>query len=577
MIVAPGSTSVSVDVQFLDDAGAARTGMVAADFPACKWSGGTNVASTAITLSDLAAITTAHPNDNTAGGVKEREGGWYRLDLPNNMLTSAGRKTLTFAETTNKRIVAPFVDCQATPTEVNAILGALTTSASAGDPGTTTTLTAYLKQIINTLEGSAGIPTFPAAAVAANNVSLAETIRSIDSRLPAALSSGNLKADVFAMQTDVISAASLSAAGVNKIRDALVIAALSPSINVGELGYTLASAAGFAANAAADAATTKTQTTAAAIAAAVWNALTSGLSTVGSIGKLLVDKLGSVSGQVASQTEVLAIQNNTNVRVDCPEVMERPDSGSVAYLLSLYIYDDAGNMESPDSTPTITAANQSGTDRSANLSSVTNVATGKYTATYTLSSGDSIEQIRFEWTIVEGSATRLHGRSAQVVDTTAVDFTNTDRSTLATIAADAATAATQATQSLKGTNPADPVENSLTGAVKIDWGNIDSPGATVDLPNTTLGLGSYGLDNVLIEAAIAASALLVNDTGTQLTSINGRQALSLILAAAAAKLSGAEGATIDLKPAGKPAAASRVTATCDVDGNRTPTTVRVPD
>lgn len=303
-------------------------------------------------------------------------------------------------------------------------------------------------------------------------------------KVPATIAAGDLA-------TDSLTAAALKTDAVTKIVDAIVVASLAGSINVGELGYTLASAAGFAANAAADAATTKTQTTAAAIAAAVWNALTSGLSTVGSIGKLLVDKLGSVSGQVASQTEVLAIQNNTNVRVDCPEVMERPDSGSVAYLLSLYIYDDAGNMESPDSTPTITAANQSGTDRSANLSSVTNVATGKYTATYTLSSGDSIEQIRFEWTIVEGSATRLHGRSAQVVDTTAVDFTNTDRSTLATIAADAATAATQATQSLKGTNPADPVENSLTGAVKIDWGNIDSPGATVNLPATSVGPDIY--------------------------------------------------------------------------------------
>lgn len=112
MIVAPGSTSVSIDVFFSDDNGAALTGKVATDFPTCKWSSGTNTADTAITLSDLTAITTAHPNDNTAGGIKEREGGWYRLDLPNNVLTSAGRKTITFAETTNKRIIAPPIDVQ---------------------------------------------------------------------------------------------------------------------------------------------------------------------------------------------------------------------------------------------------------------------------------------------------------------------------------------------------------------------------------------------------------------------------------------------------------------------------------
>ncbi len=131
MIVAPGATSVSVDVFFADDSGFALTGKVAADFPACKWSSGTNTADTTITLTDLAAITTAHPNDNTAGGVKEREGGWYRLDLPNNMLTSAGRKTLTFAETTNKRILGPFVDCQYTQVDLRQTLG----STSVGTAG----------------------------------------------------------------------------------------------------------------------------------------------------------------------------------------------------------------------------------------------------------------------------------------------------------------------------------------------------------------------------------------------------------------------------------------------------------
>lgn len=111
MIVNQGASSVSMDITFLDDNGFPLTGKVAADFPACKWSGGSNTASTAITLSDLALITTAHPNDNVAGGIKEREGGKYRLDLPNNMFTATGIKTLTFAESTNKRIIAESIDC----------------------------------------------------------------------------------------------------------------------------------------------------------------------------------------------------------------------------------------------------------------------------------------------------------------------------------------------------------------------------------------------------------------------------------------------------------------------------------
>ena len=111
MIIFAGALATSIDVFFADDNGAAVTGKVAADFPACKWSGGINTASTAITLSDLALITTAHPNNDIAGGVKEREGGFYRLDLPNIMLIVPGRKQLTFAEVANKRIIVPAIEC----------------------------------------------------------------------------------------------------------------------------------------------------------------------------------------------------------------------------------------------------------------------------------------------------------------------------------------------------------------------------------------------------------------------------------------------------------------------------------
>ena len=58
-------------------------------------------------------------------------------------------------------------------------VGTLATAASTGDPGTTTTLVAYLKQLVNILAGSAGIATFPAEAAPANAVSLAEVIRAI--------------------------------------------------------------------------------------------------------------------------------------------------------------------------------------------------------------------------------------------------------------------------------------------------------------------------------------------------------------------------------------------------------------
>lgn len=453
-----------------------------------------------------------------------------------------------------------------------------------------------------------------------------------NNKVPATIAAGDLA-------TDSVTAAALKADAVNKIRDALVIASLSPSINVGELGYTLASGAAFAAAAATD-----TQTLLSRVTAAVygfWQNL-------------------NVGGPVASSAEATAIQNNTRVVRVVPAAFERPDSGSTAFVIELALYDEVGNMEAPDSAPTLAVVNQSLTSRNANLDSTTMtlVSTGRYRGTYTIDTNHAIEQLIFAFSVIEGGNTRVYMNTGQVVDTTAVDFTSNDRTKLDQILADAAAA-------VKAIDPNNPLDVSVTGAAKIDWGNIDSPGATVNLSGTTIataatvtdkagyslsgtlttldafwtalkkwlrlmvrkdaaiasdysaeladmnantgtGTGGYasttdsaearrdnvgtngaaltdvklhstGFDAVLIESVISASAALVNDSGTQLSSINGRQALSLILAAAAAKLSGAEGATLDLKPAGKPSASSRVTATCDTDGNRTPTTVRVPD
>jgi hypothetical protein len=58
------------------------------------------------------------------------------------------------------------------------VLGALADAAAAGDPTEADTVMQYVKQLINVLVGSVGIPAFPAAAAPANDVSLAEVIRS---------------------------------------------------------------------------------------------------------------------------------------------------------------------------------------------------------------------------------------------------------------------------------------------------------------------------------------------------------------------------------------------------------------
>lgn len=147
-----------------------------------------------------------------------------------------------------------------------------------------------------------------------------------------------------------------------------------------------------------------------------------------------LDKL-NISGNVASSAEVVAIQNNTRVVRVVPESIERPDTGTITYRIELLLYDTLGNMEVPDSAPTIALVNQAGTDRSARLDSTTmaNVSAGRYRAVYTASAADAMEQLVWTFTVIEGGATRLYGNQSLIVDTTAVDFTTTDRTMLVTL------------------------------------------------------------------------------------------------------------------------------------------------
>src|SRR5690606_35453077 len=109
-----GATSKSIDVQIVDDTGLPVTGLVAATFPATKYSKGTGADAT-ITLADLAAITDAW----SSGGVKERGDGVYRLDLPDAVLNAAAIVRLR-GEASGKRLLAP-------PVQVGNIPGDLQT------------------------------------------------------------------------------------------------------------------------------------------------------------------------------------------------------------------------------------------------------------------------------------------------------------------------------------------------------------------------------------------------------------------------------------------------------------------
>lgn len=90
-------------------------------------------------------------------------------------------------------------------------------------------------------------------------------------------------------------------------------------------------------------------------------------------------------------------------------------------------------------------------------------------------------------------------------------------------------------------------------------------------------LAAAGVDLVLVESGVSPSPALTNDSASQLSAINLRQALAVVLSAVAAKLAGNTTDTVTTKPAAKPSGNTRITATVDADNNRTAVTLKVPD
>ena len=108
-------------------------------------------------------------------------------------------------------------------------------------------------------------------------------------------------------------------------------------------------------------------------------------------------------------------------------------------------------------------------------------------------------------------------------------------------------------------------------------GHVSRVTLTDDVTTKTgYSLAATGLDAVLAESGLSAGAGLTNDTGTQLTSINLRQAISACLSALAGVISGAASNTPVFKQAGKPAGNTRISATTTTDG-RTAVNLKVPD
>jgi hypothetical protein len=112
----------------------------------------------------------------------------------------------------------------------------------------------------------------------------------------------------------------------------------------------------------------------------------------------------------AVNANLTAINNINNLsalaNIYGPPILEIPDSSSTLYPFTLIVRDSEGHLADLDSSPTLAAINAAGTDRSANLSSVTHAATGRYTFTYSVASSATEEGLRISATGAVSSSAR---------------------------------------------------------------------------------------------------------------------------------------------------------------------------
>lgn len=231
----------------------------------------------------------------------------------------------------------------------------------------------------------------------------------------------------------------------------------------------------------------------------------------------------NVGGNVASSAEVVAVQNNTKVVRVVPDLIERPDSGTMVYRIEILLYDQVGNMETPDSAPTLDLVDQSGTSLNARLGSTTMtlVTTGRYRTTYTASSADNLDQLIWVFTVVESGLTRVYGNTSLIVDTTAVDFTAADRTKLNRLDTDYTTALAGKIDTIDTKVARIDTDYTTIRADKID--NLDAAVTTRSTPATGAAAvvasiieGSETLGDTLrlLTAVLMGKANIDNGAGT---------------------------------------------------------------
>ena len=210
------------------------------------------------------------------------------------------------------------------------VMGTLANAAAAGDPTSVDTLMQYIKQLINTLEGTVGIPIMPAEAAPANNVSIVEILRGVyvdtnevQGKLPTNKIMGSSvvtdkddEIDAIKTITDALPDAGALSTITTHLTDIKggtfsgVTDSLEAVRNRGDSAWI--TAVGFSTHSAAAvwSVATRTLTSFGTLAQDIWDKATSALTTVGSIGKLLVD---NINATISSRSTVTKAQVNAEV------------------------------------------------------------------------------------------------------------------------------------------------------------------------------------------------------------------------------------------------------------------------
>jgi hypothetical protein len=222
--------------------------------------------------------------------------------------------------------------------------------------------------------------------------------------------------------------------------------------------------------------------------------------------------IATVDGKVtALQGSVGALQNNTTVRFIVPERLIKPTVGTKNYQFHLRLYDDLGNPETPDSTPTIRIRRlDTGVDIVLGAAMTPDgVKVGAYFYDFVVSPASIVAPILVEATVVENAITRYIPATSELTefesDLTAV------QAAVAAVDVKVTTSNTELTNGSYGLAALKAGQTAIIAEVNQNEVKIDSLASDVQGIPTTPALAS---DVGTILAAIAPKATTAQLTST---------------------------------------------------------------